>query len=97
MIISITPPKVKRYKKIISDSQLFFNNEYESSIFVGKDQSFYVFISKRNIMVNIINDSKDNVKLIEDYLEKIFCGYYIGISKNAKDTIKLQNVEVFYL
>lgn len=96
MIITITPPKAKTYYNIVYDSQKYFCSR-NTSVFESADKSFYVFIEQKEICVNITHESQAILHKVEEYIDSIFGGLYIGMSKSNAQNMTLKNVEVYYL
>ena len=62
-------------------------------------KGYYLYITKRNIQIELIDNGKETVNDIERYLEFLFCNQYIGVSFEGNDNVHLEmkKVKCFYL
>jgi len=65
----------------------------------GEKKGYYLYICKRNIQIELINNEIDTLNNIENYLNYLFYNQYIGVSFEEMDSIQfnMKNVQCFYL
>jgi hypothetical protein len=103
MKINITPPKHYSDYKIHNMTKRYMKGEYNKTkawnVFEGEEKRYYLFIRKRNIQIELINNEIDTLHEIENYLDYLFFNQYIGVSFEEMDTIQfnMKNVKCFYL
>lgn len=103
MKINITPPKYYLNFCLRSKTKKYFKGKYNKlkawSVFEGKRKNYYLYITKGNIQIELIENCEETINDIEKYLEFMFYNSYIGISFEGIDKIqlKLKNVNYFYL
>lgn len=103
MKINVTPPN--RYSNLYlhSKTKKYMKGEYNKikawNVFEGEKKGYYLYITKKNIQIELINDRKETVNNIEKYLEFLFSNQYIGISFEGIDPIQfdMKKVKCFYL
>lgn len=93
MIISITPPKRISYTHILLKTKKYYNLSKYRTVVVGKSKDYYIFLRKRNLQLQIINNDPKTLTEIQKYLEYIFRNTYIGIPEKFYDILNLQGVE----
>lgn len=103
MKINITPPRHCSDFYLHSKTKKYMKGEYNEikawNVFEGERKGYYLYISKRNIQIELIDNHKETVNDIEKYLEFLFYDQYIGVSFEGIDNIQLEmkNVKCFYL
>lgn len=103
MKINITPPKYYLDFCLRSKTKKYLKGEYNKlkawDLFEGERKGYYLYITKRNIQIELIENCKETVNDIERYLEFMFCNLYIGVSFEGIDNIqlKMKSVSCFYL
>lgn len=97
MILDITLPKKKSYKSIALDTKKYFKRKENNYVFEDDKKSFYIYICKKRMTIQMTETTLEVKSNVEKYLEYIFNGQYIGIPKNETININLKNVEVYYI
>ena len=69
------------------------------NVFEGENKGYYLYLTKRNLQIELIDYNKEIVDDIEKYLEFLFYNQYIGVSFEGIDIIQFQmnNVKCFYI
>ena len=102
MKLNIYKPNFKS-KKLIKKTRKYLTGDYNKKIakdvFEGKNKGYYVLIQNKFIQIEVIDESKENIAEIKNYLEFLFYNSYIGISleNNQGIELELNNVECFKL
>lgn len=60
------------------------------NVFEGERKGYCLYITKRNIQIELIDNQKETVNDIEKYLEFLFYNQYIGVSFEGIDSIQLE-------
>lgn len=103
MKINITPPRHYSGFYLHSKTKKYMKGDYNKikawNVFEGEEKGYYLYIYKRNIQIELIDNQKKTVNNIEKYLEFLFYNQYIGVSFEGIDNIQLEmkNVKCFYL
>lgn len=103
MKINVTPPKHYLDFYLRSQTKKYLKGEYNKlkawDVFEGERKGYYLYLTKRNIQIELIDNRKETINDIEKYLEFLFCNQYIGVSFEGNDTIhfELEKVKCFYL
>ena len=103
MKINITPPKYYSNYKLHYMTKRYMKGEFNKTkarnIFEGEKKGYYMYIRKRNIQIELINNEIDTLHEIENYLNYVFYDQYIGVSFEEMDSIRfnMKNVQCFYL
>lgn len=103
MKINITPPRHYSDFYLHIKTKKYLKGEYNKlkawNVFEGERKGYYLYITKRNIQIELIDNGKETVNDIERYLEFLFCNQYIGVSFEGKDNVHLEmkTVKCFYL
>lgn len=103
MKINITPPRHYSDFRLHSKTKKYMRGEYNKlkawNVFEGEKKGYYLYITKKNIQIELIDNGKETVNDIERYLEFLFYDQYIGVSFEGTDNIQLdmKNVKCFYL
>lgn len=103
MKINITPPKYYLDFYLHSKTKKYLKGEYNKlkawDVFEGERKGYYLYITKRNVKIELIENCEKTVNDIEKYLEFMFCNLQIGVSFEGIDNIqlKLKSVSCFYL
>ena len=87
---------IKKTRKYLTGD---YNKKVAKDVFEGKNKGYYVFIQNKFIQIEVIDNSKENIAEIENYLEFLFYKSYIGIDyeNNQGIELKLNTVECFKL
>ena len=93
MIINITVPKKTSYLYVLFKTKKCFHLKHVSNIVEGDLKGYYIFIRRRSIQIQIINNNTETVNRVKKYLECIFEGGYLGISENYFDVLELEGVK----
>lgn len=96
MRVEIIPPKHIGYFTMVYRTRAFFHSGFIGKVYADSEKRFYIFFSRKGMCIRSIDDTCIK-KVICDYLECIFSGSYIGLPKDTKEHITLQNVEVLYV
>lgn len=92
MIISITPPKQILFIRMLMKTKKYYNmSNYETVVDGSKD--YYIFLRKRSLQLQIIDNNEKTMQEIQNYLEYMFKNTYIGVPKKFYDILNLQGVE----
>lgn len=100
MQLNIYKPNFKS-KKLIKKTRKYLTGDYNKKIakdvFEGKNKGYYVLIQNKFIQIEVIDESKENIAEIKNYLEFLFYNSYIGISleNNQGINLKLKDVKCF--
>lgn len=100
MKLNIYKPNFKS-KKLIKKTRKYLTGDYNKKIakdvFEGKNKGYYVLIQNKFIQIEVIDESKENIAEIKNYLEFLFYNSYIGISleNNQGINLKLKDVKCF--
>lgn len=103
MKINITPPRHYSDFSLHSKTKKYMKGEYNKlkawNVFEGEKKGYYLYITKKNIQIELIDNEKETVNEIERYLEFLFYDQYIGVSFEGTDNIQfdIKNVKCFYL
>ena len=103
MKINITPPRRYSDFYLHTKTKKYLKGEYNKlkawNVFEGERKGYYLYITKRNIQIELIDNGKETVNDIERYLEFLFCNQYIGVSFEGNDNVHLEmkKVKCFYL
>ena len=103
MKINITPPRHYSDFHLHSKTKKYMRGEYNKlkarNVFEGEKKGYNLYITKKNIQIELIDNGKETVNEIERYLEFLFYDQYIGVSFEGTDNIQLgmKNVKCFYL
>lgn len=103
MKINITPPKHYSKFYLYRKTKKYMKGEYNKlkawNVFEGKEKKYYLYITRQNIQIELIDNEKEIVSEIEKYLEFLFYNQYIGISFEGSNNIQfeIKNVRCFYL
>ena len=103
MKINITPPRHYSDFYLHIKTKKYLKGEYNKlkawNVFEGERKGYYLYITKRNIQIELIDNGKETVNDIERYLEFLFCNQYIGVSFEGNDNVHLEmkKVKCFYL
>lgn len=103
MKINITPPRHYSDFYLHTKTKKYLKGEYNKlkawNVFEGERKGYYLYITKRNIQIELIDNGKETVNDIERYLEFLFCNQYIGVSFEGNDNVYLEmkKVKCFYL
>lgn len=103
MKINITPPRYYLDFFLHTKTKKYLKGNYNKlkawDVFEGERKAYYLYITKRNIQIELIDNCERTINDIEKYLEFMFYNSYIGISFEGVDKIqfKLKNVNCFYL
>lgn len=103
MKINITPPKYYSDFELHNKTKIYMKGDYNKkkawNIFEGTEKAYYLYIKKRSIQIELINNETDTLHEIEDYLNYLFYNQYIGVSFEGINDIrfKMKNVQCFYL
>ena len=65
-----------------------------SDIIEERNKKYYIFIYKRNISIQIYEEGVEVRTEIEDYLNAMFEGMYIGLSQKKGTELSLEKVNV---
>lgn len=103
MKINITVPKKYSNSKLIKETRSYlkcnYNSQIAKTVFEGNEKDFYVFIKNRYIQIELVNDSENVLKEVENYLGHMFKNEYIGISAEEKITsfMNIKDVKCFMI
>lgn len=103
MKINITPPKHYSDFNIHKRTKKYMKGEYNKlrawDVFEGKNKSYYLYLTPKNIQIEVIDNEETTINEIEKYLEFLFCGQYIGVSFEGIMDVRfdIKNVQCFYL
>ncbi len=103
MKINVTFSSSHKRNRLIKKTRKYLTGDYNKKIardvFEGKNKGYYIFIQNKFIQIEVIDESKENIAEIKNYLEFLFYNSYIGISyeNNQGIELRLNNVECFKL
>jgi len=103
MKINITPPRHCSDFYLHIKTKKYLKGEYNKlkacDVFEGERKGYYLYLTKGNIQIELIDNRKETINDIERYLEFLFCNQCIGVSFEGNDNIQfeMKKVKCFYL
>lgn len=101
MKINVTVPSGYTYRKLVKKTRSYMKGDYNKkvakNVFEGKDKGYYAWVRNGTIQIEVIDQTKENVAEIQNYLEYMFYKKYIGISTEniPKIDLNLKNVKCY--
>ena len=97
MRINIALPRHFGYINLIYKTFRFFHPKRISSLYVDKDHRFYIFLTRKRIIIRIEFEDVNVHKEITEYLEYAFKNSYIGVPKELGNYFVLQGVDTYFV
>lgn len=94
-MIKIITPKSIPYFLILMRTKKFYSLKRMTNVVISKSNMYYIFIHRGNIQIEVAGKIDKVKQEIQNYLNLVFKGSYIGIHEKDFEILNLQGVKKF--